>query len=42
MFSGTMFAVALFCVHHLTCTVMRRITTFRSTTDPVYDGGPII
>ena len=23
-------------------TVMRRITTFRSTTDRIYDGGPII
>jgi len=23
------------------CTVMRRITTFRSTTDRIYDGGPI-
>jgi len=23
-------------------TVMRRVATFRSTTDPIYDGGPII
>jgi hypothetical protein len=26
----------------LTCTGMRRITTFRSTTDQIFDGGPII
>jgi len=24
------------------CTGMRRITTFRSTTDRIYDGGPIL
>jgi len=29
----------LLCTHN---TVVRRITTFRSTTDRIYDGGPII
>ena len=29
------------CLSQVTATVMRRITTFRSTTDRIYDGGPI-
>jgi len=32
--------VSLACCCHL-CTVMRHITTFRSSTDRIYDGGPI-
>ena len=27
---------------HVTCTGTRHITTFRSTTDRIYDGGPIV
>ena len=44
------FRISVSCVHpysaQASCatprTLMRRITTFRSTTDHIYDGGPII
>jgi hypothetical protein len=42
LFTSTIIRITICEQNAVPLTVMRRITTFRSTTDRIYDGGPII